>query len=246
MAFFNQNKPSIHSFDKKAAIKLKETLLKHRKYERGSKPIQWPLQFYEMRVKDNIPEERIAKALDFLLNNMDSKFCPVVRSAKAFRAKFERIEACAQREADQPTAQDLRSSEKFTKYVEPTLEVNSWPKHLRSQIPKTALWTYWRVKEFKDLLNTEDIPGTTRGFVDWVRLSFPSPETFTTWWFEELLSYIQYLDTKPEDLHPFNFSPRHKKFRSWGLELTREYGVKEDQWDHLALYIEQLMGNNPV
>ena len=93
---FPENR-TISKFSKKCASYLLSILRKNRLVRARSKPGKWAIEFEKLNSIDKVKKKRIKRVLLWYCNNIGGNYIPVVRSARSFREKFDRIEDAIKR-----------------------------------------------------------------------------------------------------------------------------------------------------
>ena len=150
-------------FSMKAAKKLHQALLKHRKIMRKADLHQWAKEFKRLRTEDGVSKETIKATLIWYMKNIGGKYVPEAYSAKSFREKFDSIHHRMNKASitSATVAAPLLPSEldEDEMAVYEDLKMNVWPKGSGAQLPaviRASLINFRKVNKRKWKLIKED------------------------------------------------------------------------------------------
>lgn len=89
--------PKCSTFDMSCARMLVKAIQRAACNMRSYSIKAWAIHFTKLRILDKITEDRISSALQWLSDNIEDQYTPVIRSGRSFRDKFSRLESSMER-----------------------------------------------------------------------------------------------------------------------------------------------------
>lgn len=182
---------------------------------------------------------RIDAALNWYCDHISDQYAPQAWSAKAFRLKFDAIEAAMKRwQAKNPTVTVSKDAESIAK----DLHRLNWPGRTAEELPVAIqlsldnyLKFYLKIKGF-DMSKHSVLGGFAKTLL--ARLSYPS--NFVAHWFNTEVSWI----TKAKDFNgslvpTFVLRIDHEKFQAIGKRESTRYSGDTKLWTRLMKEIGQ-------
>jgi len=229
--------------DTTRAKRLHAALLAKGHARTGWSESKWANQFRLLR-KDigSGAANRIRKVMNWFEENMDKKYCPLVRSADSFRHKFTQIESVMKRdERDNPTVELTPEALDLSRQIQ---NENSWPLKSRAMVPVVVQISLNNIRSFlrkvakyrnklrKQKFDCERL--TREAFVEKVLAQFAGGvNAFVTSWMENANRRILGWEGWSGKLLPWAFSEDHNSFDMMMGTLSQEYCGSLIHWIEL-------------
>jgi hypothetical protein len=198
----------------------------------GSQVAKWADQFRLLR-QEVTDYTRIEDTLDWYESNVGGKYTPVVHCAKAFRAKFGKLEQAMLRHRQaNPIIRD------DAKVLARRLRRLGWTNGSDSQLEVTVQTSLDAFRQFR--AKVDSARGITKynrlltGFVEhvWLKIKL-RPADFVEQWLTDINH--RYCDWRDWDgnLKAQAFTPTHKLFTARGQGWATNYANRSGLWDEL-------------
>jgi hypothetical protein len=239
-----QETPKWIEFDLTCANKLWETV-PPRKRKRRSLPKTWPEQFRLLRTADEIQQDEIERVLDWYCTNWKDQWTPKCHSAKAFRSKFDRVDAAIQRTMrDTPQIKIGEDAQRITE----RLMTKKWPKgsdQTLAAFVQMSLDEYDEVHRLivsqgnridpdqSDNIQTRMRMSRDKNLVNYVIQTLAAPSHFVEQWFESIWKRVSTWDGWNGNLAPLSFRSDSPLFEKQIAGMLADYGRDMEDWNRI-------------